>query len=231
MAERVCIIGVGSQTWRDTSRDPDAPEPLEMWTDVVRKAAGDTGAVNVLDAIDGLEVVYCQTWQYDDAPRRLADRLGIAPRRQYYSGIGGTTPQQLVNASAERIRAGELDVAVVVSGEALATQKAVVKQGGQYGALFAPDEKRSFPWEAPFHPAEVAHEVFQAWLTFALFDNARRAHRRVPPAVYRHEIARMLAPMTEVAAANPDAWFPIARSVADIEEARPGNRMVGYPYT
>ena len=27
-----------------------------------------------------------------------------------------------------------------------------------------------------FHPAEITHSVFEAYLTFALFDNARRAH-------------------------------------------------------
>ncbi len=228
MADRVCVIGVGSTTWRGL----DAPEPLDMWTDAVHAAASDAHATSaVLGAVDALEVVYCQTWQYDSAPERLADRLGIAPARRYYSGIGGTTPQQLVNASAERILAGELDVVVVVSGEALATQKAVAKRGGEYVASFAPAEPRPFPWEAPFHPAEVAHEVFQAWLTFALFDNARRAHLGSPLDEYRHEIAGMLAPMTEVAAANPDAWFPVARTAADIETARPDNRMVGYPYT
>jgi acetyl-CoA C-acetyltransferase len=227
---------VASQTWRGL----DAPEPLDMWTEVVRAAAADAGtpgapgapgAAQVLDAVDAMEIVYCQTWQYDNAPDRLCDRLGIAPARRYYSGIGGTTPQQLVNASAERIVAGELDVAVVLSGEALATQKAVTKRGEEYAPSFPPPEPRPFPWEAPFHAAEVAHEVFQAWLTFSLFDNARRAQRATPLTDYRYEIAQMLAPMTNVAAANPDAWFRTARTVDDIETARPDNRMVGYPYT
>ncbi len=227
VTSRVCVIGVGSKTWRGL----DAPEPLDMWAEVVGSAAADSGGAAVLDAIDALEVVYCQTWQYDDAPGRLADRLGITPARRYYSGIGGTTPQQLVNASAERVVAGDLDVVAVVSGEALATQKAVVKRGAEYAASFPPEEPRPFPWEAPFHPAEVAHEVFQAWLTFALFDNARRAHLGTSLTDYRHEIAQMLSPMTEIAAKNPDAWFPTQRSVDDIEVARPDNRMVGYPYT
>jgi acetyl-CoA C-acetyltransferase len=234
MAQRVCVIGVGSHTWHEISRGVDAPEPLDMWVDVVTQAAADAGAgaaAGVLAAVDALEVVYCQTWQYDDATARLAERLGITPRRRYYSGIGGTTPQQLVNASAERIIAGELDVAVVVSGEALATQKAVGKRGGEYAGSHPPAEARPFPWEGAFHPAEVAHQVLQAWLTFAIFDNARRAHRGTALDAYRHEIARMLAPMTEIAAANPEAWFPTARSVTDIEQARPDNRMVGYPYT
>ena len=37
--------------------------------------------------------------------------------------------------------------------------------------------------------------------------------------------------MTEIAAKNPRAWFPIARSVDEIIDATPENRMVGYPYT
>src|SRR6188472_4408161 len=37
--------------------------------------------------------------------------------------------------------------------------------------------------------------------------------------------------MTTIAARNPDAWYRVERSVADIVEARPDNRMVGYPYT
>ena len=41
----------------------------------------------------------------------------------------------------------------------------------------------------------------------------------------------MMAPMTEIAAANPNAWFPIARTVDEIVTPRPDNRMVGYPYT
>ena len=81
------------------------------------------------------------------------------------------------------------------------------------------------------HPAELAHEVFQAWLTFALFDNAVRAHRKEPLGEYRRELAEMMAPLTEIAAANPEAWFRVARSVEEIETPTATNRMVGYPYT
>ena len=123
-------------------------------------------------------------------PAGSRERLGVDPKRQHYSGIGGTTPQLLVQNLAEQILRSELDVALVVGAEALDTQKRFKKRGERYPYSFKPDEKRPFPWEAPFHPAEVAHEVFQAWLTFAIFDNARRAHlgdraRRVPDAARR----------------------------------------------
>src|SRR5262245_47628618 len=203
-----------------------------MWEDVVRLAADDTGLGSaVLDRLDSLQIVYCQTWQYDDPPARLADELDIAPAHSYYSGIGGTTPQVLVNGAAEQILAGELDVALVCGAEALATQRRYKQRGERYPYRFKPEERRPFPWEAPFHPAEVAHEVFQAWLTFAIFDNARRGHLGVGLDEYRNGLGELFEPFTELAAANPNAWFRVARSADEIVTATPENRMVGYPYT
>src|SRR5690242_1957072 len=102
-----CIIGVAQRTWRPGETEGDAPEPLAMWEEVARAAAGDAGsaagdagsaaggtgdsrAARVLDRLDSLQIVYCQSWQYDDPPARLAERLGANPKHQLYSGIGGT---------------------------------------------------------------------------------------------------------------------------------------------
>jgi acetyl-CoA C-acetyltransferase len=224
-----CIIGVGRHTWRGL----DAPEPLAMWEHVARAAADDTHATrrNVLEQLDSLQVVYCQTWQYDDAPQRLAERIDADPKHRHYTGIGGTTPQQLVNATADRMLAGDLDLALITSAEALATQRAHKKRGERVPYSYKPDEKRPFPWEAPMHPAELAHEVFQAWLTFAVFDNARRARLGAPLDAYRDDIGRMMAPMTRIAAQNPDAWFRTERTADELVAPTADNRMVGYPYT
>ncbi len=227
-----CIIGVAARTWHpDDVGEQGAPEPLDMWHDVSRAAAADTGRVGVLQQLDSLQIVYCQTWQYDDAVGRLAERLGIGAKHRHYSGIGGTTTQQLVNATAERMRAGELDLALITSAEALATQRSYKKRGERYPYSFAPDEKRPFPWESTPSPVEIAHEVFQAWLTFAVFENARRGHAGVPLDAYSAALGEMLAPMTGIAAANPHAWFRVARGAQEIVTPAPHNRMVGYPYT
>ena len=197
-----CLIGVGQQTWHpDEVGEEGAPEPLAMWEDVARLAADDTGVAGsaVLDRVDGLQIVYCQTWQYDDPTARLAARLGVEPRHTYYSGIGGTTPQVLVDGVAEQVLAGELDVALVCGAEALATQRRDKRRGDHYPYSFKPEERRPFPWEAPFHPTEVAHEVFQAWLTFAIFDNARRGHLGVGLDEYRRQLGDLLAPFTDIA--------------------------------
>jgi acetyl-CoA C-acetyltransferase len=228
-----CLIGVGRHTWHpDEVGDTGAPEPLDMWEQVARAAAVDArSSAPVLEAIDSLDIVFCQTWQYDDPPRRLDERLDASPVRAEYSGIGGTTPQVLVQEAGARILRGETDLALVVGAEALATQRAYKKRGERAHYSFKPDQKRPYPWEAPFAPAEVAHDLMQAWLTFAVFDNARRAHLGIPLGEYRARLGRLLAPMTVVAERNPDAWFRIARDADDVIEPRPDNRMVGYPYT
>jgi acetyl-CoA C-acetyltransferase len=227
-----CIIGVARHTWHpDDVDERGAPEPLDMWEQVARAAAADARRPDAVRDIDGLNIVYCQTWQYDDAVARLADRLGAAPAQRLYSGIGGTMGQQLLNATAARMLGGQQSLALITSAEALATQRAYKKRGERAPYSYKPAERRPFPWEAPPHPVEVAHEVFQAWLTFAVFENARRAHFGTALEPYRHSIAEMLSPMTAIAAANPDAWFPVARSADDLVMVRPDNRMVGYPYT
>ena len=94
-----------------------------------------------------------------------------------------------------------------------------------------PEVAPPFPMTLSLYPSEISHSVFQAYLTFALFDNARRAHlgRSLPE--HQATSGAVLASMTEVAAASPHAWFPVARTAEEIVTPTPGNRMVAYPYT
>jgi len=230
-----CIIGVAQAVWRPDGGE--APEPLVMWEEVARAAARDTktaiagGADALLATLESIQVVYCQSWQYDDPAGRLATAVAADPAHRVYSGIGGTTPQQLVNAASERILAGDLDLALVVGGEALDTKRRLKKDDRRPAWSFKDQTKRPFPFEAPFIDTEIAHEVFQAWLTFPLFDVGRRAHRGIGVDEYRVGLGELFAPMTSVAASNPYAWFPVERSADELATPTPENRLVGYPYT
>src|SRR2546423_1914038 len=199
-----CIVGVAQRTVHPG--EGPSPEPLDLWDDVCRRAAGDA-----LGAVDTLKIVYCQSWRYDDPPGRLAQRL--------------------VNDAAEAILRGDTDVALLCGAEALETVRQAKKAGERLDWSHKDPEKKPFPFEAPFHPAEVAHNVFQAWLTFTVWDVARRARLGVSPADYRRQPGELMAPMAAVAARNPYAWFPVERDVDELIEPRPDNRMVGYPYT
>jgi acetyl-CoA C-acetyltransferase len=227
-----CLIGAAQRTVRPG--DGPCPEPLVLWEDTARRAADDALAGHggrVLAAADSLQVVYCMAWPYDAPVDRLAAALGIAPRHRLYSGIGGTTPQVLVQDAAEAILAGRCDVAVIAGAEALDTRRRARKAGERLPWSHRAPEPPPFPFEAPFHPAEVAHDVFQAWLTFPVFDVARRARLGIPPADYAAAVGRLLSPFSEVAAANPYAWFPAAVPADVLATPTADNRVVGYPYT
>ncbi len=225
-----CIIGVARRTWHPNEVDL-APEPLDMWEEVARSAAEDAGSPAALQELESIDVVYSQSWQYDDAVARVAGRLGAAPRRGLYSGIGGSVPHVLATGVARDIAAGDLDLALLVGAEALATVRKLKKAGEKPSWSYKPDEKRRFPMDMEFDPSEITHAVFDAYLTFALFDNARRAHLGRDLNTHRLVLGNVMARMTEVAAKSPHAWFPVARSADEIVTATPDNRMVAYPYT
>jgi acetyl-CoA C-acetyltransferase len=202
-----------------------------MWEEVARAAADDTGVSGVLDRVGSVDVVYCQSWEYDNAVDRLAERLGIDPAARRYSGIGGSVPQSLAVEAAGRCERGELDVALVVGGEALATVRRLKKAGERPQWSHRSPERRPFPMD-PLDPAEISHSIFEAYLTFALFDSAERAHAGRSLEEHRQRCGRMLAPMSEVAASDPaNAWFPVARTAEELITPTADNRMVAYPYT
>lgn len=230
-----CIIGVARRTWHPGDYPEGAPEPLAMWEEMARATVADaavaSGAPDPLRQLESIDVVYSQSWQYDDPADRLGARLRATPARRRYSGIGGSVPQTLAADMASHILRADLDLGLIVGAEALATVRRLKKAGQEPLWSFAPHEPRPFPMTLSLYPTEISHAVFEAYLTFALFDNARRAHlgRELPE--HRAHLGGLLASMTEVAAASPHAWFPIARTAEEIVTATPGNRMVAYPYT
>ena len=222
------LVGVAQRTWRDGA----APEPLDQMVDVARAAASDSGASgDVLGAIDSARVVHCMSWPYDDPPGRVAGRLGLVDGHRHYTGIGGTTPQVQVNDAAEAILRGVHDAVLIVGAEALDTKRQLKKVGERPVWSHRNPEKVPFPLEHPPHPGEIAHGLFSAFLTFALFDNARKAALGASRDTYRSAMGQLLAPMTTIAAKNPHAWFPIERSADEIVTPTPDNRLVGEPYT
>jgi acetyl-CoA C-acetyltransferase len=217
-----CIIGVARRTWRE---EP-APEPLDMWESQARAAADDAGCPSALTGLDSLQVVYCQSWEYDDPCGRLAERLGAAPSLARYSGLGGSVPVRLLGETAAAMARGELDLALIVGGEALATRRHLPDPAWSY----PPEEAQPFP--LTIDKDEARHGIYQAYLTFALLDTARRIHLGLSPTDRSQELGRLMAPLTEVAASQPaHAWFPTARGPDEIITPSSSNRMVSSPYT
>ena len=223
-----CLIGVAQRTCR--AEEGDAPEPLELWAEMAEAAARDSGGTGVIDCIDDVNVVYSVSWAYDDAPGRLAERLGLADGGRHLSDMSGTSSQKMLGKAAMRIQQGEIDLALVAGAECLATRKRMKKRGLSPGWSHPLPGKRSVPFEDPFHPSELAHEIFQAYLTFAMFDVARRAHLKLSLDDNLRQAGELFASLTKVAAANPHAWFRRERSPDELIHVSSENRLVAHPY-
>ncbi|GAA2882623.1 acetyl-CoA acetyltransferase [Streptosporangium fragile] len=222
-----CLVGVAQHT----VRTQPGPEPLDLWELVAREAAADAGAPGLPAALDSIQIVYTESWQYDDPVARLAERLGAVPRHRAYSRVSGTAPQLLLGEAAARIAAGEMDAALVVGAEALATRRALRKAGERVKWSHPADPKPPYGWERPPHPAELAHELFLPAHTYAIMETARRAAAHESPDEEREGRGRMMAPMTLVAAANPHAWHRRAHTPQELVTPSAENRFVGWPYT
>ncbi|NUP65291.1 MAG: acetyl-CoA synthetase [Nonomuraea sp.] len=217
-----CLIGIAQRT----IREQPGPEPLDLWESVAREAAAD--ARLPVERLDSIQIVYTDSWQYDSPVGRLSGRLRATPRHSAYSKVSGTAPQLLIGEAAARIAAGELDSALVTGAEALATRRAYRQAGEHVPWSHAADPKPPYGWERPPHPAELAHELFLPVHTYAIMETARRAALGMSVEEEMLDRGRMMAPMTEVAAANPYAWRRVVRTPDELVK---GNRFVGWPYT
>ncbi|MFE3455435.1 acetyl-CoA synthetase [Nonomuraea sp. NPDC059194] len=216
-----CLVGAAQLA----VRDQPGPEPLSLWEAVARQALAEARLSGA--RLDSVQIVYSDSWQYDDPVARLAGRLGADPRHRAYSRVGGTVPHLLIGEAAGRIAAGEMDAALVVGGEALATRRAYRKAGERVRWSHPADPKPPYGWERGPHEAELAHELFLPVHTYAIMETARGED------IARERAARgaLFAPFTEVAAVNPHAWHRTVATPEELVTPGPGNRFVGWPYT
>jgi len=222
------VVGVGQVL--SHSSDPGDTEPLELWAQACSLALADARSVRGVRAVDSLAVVRCDSWSYDAPARRLAERLSLLPGQVEDSQLGGCQPQLLLHSLCDDIAGGRTDVGLIVSGEALHTLDVVTRAGEHPGwgdPAPAPPPLRLGDF---FHDSEVRHGMLPIMRSFALRDSARRAQRREDPEAYAREPAPIYAAMSEVAAANPYAWHPSAKSADEILEVSAANRMPVRPY-
>ncbi len=226
-----CLIGTARRTWHPG--DTTAPEPLAMWDQLARAAAGDgSPRYDVLGAVDYLGLVHCQSWAYDSPVDRLADRLGIGEAQRVESILAGTSPQRLLNDAAARMLQGATSVALVVGGEALATRRHYDRNNERPPWSHPHPSPPRLPVDLDewYLPTEIAHGVLPAWLTFALLEQARWVARGGKPGP-RSDLHAVIGHLNDVAATNPDAWFTQTRTLEELTTPATDNRMVTTPYT
>jgi acetyl-CoA C-acetyltransferase len=223
------IVGVGQVVDRPATLQ-EAKEPLELMEMAARAAAADTGRPQILARLDSLQVVNIISWAYEDAPGMLAQRLGATPGHTLYSGIGGETPQRLVGKAAAAIWRGEMDVCLIAGAEAMDSFMSARRQGETL-----PWTPRSTPRQiedirVPTNEIEQRHGATLPIRVYPLYENAIRARMGLSLEEHQRRLGLLCARMTEAAAQNPYAWFPIRRTPEEIVTVTPQNRMICFPY-
>ena len=227
----------------------DRPEPIDLMVDAVRAAVEDCdgaapggaapGGRRLLARVQSLRVADPLSWHYENPGLLVsAEALGIEPAQLVVTTTGGNNPQSLVNATALAIGRGELDVAVVVGADCVYTQAATRRH---------PD-RPLLPWTVQPAGTLRPHRVRQR----PAGHHRRRGGARPRPAHPRLPAVRERSPgrgravprrpsgpasadlwsgFSEVAATNPHAWLPQARTAEAITTVAEANRMIAYPYT
>jgi acetyl-CoA C-acetyltransferase len=225
------IVGVGQHVDRDSTLDT-ALEPVALMERAVLAAAGDAGLDGPPQA-DSIRVVNVIGWRYRNAPRFVAERLGITDADLVYTTSGGNTPQSLVSQTSLDILDGGLDVAVITGGEAFRTYLAAKREGARLDWAKAPDDDIpvSFGKDTPMNfPAEIERGIGDPVQVYPMFETALRAAMGNTPEQHRDRLGRLWSDLSHVASGNPHAWIREAMTPEQITEVSPSNRMIGLPY-
>jgi acetyl-CoA C-acetyltransferase len=179
-------------------------------------------------------VVGILSWRYRDPGALVAERVGASPSRTVYTGMGGNSPQMLLNRLCVSVQAGELDVALVGGAEAWRTRMA--HRAGNDRPPWTVQDDAAAPTEVlgdetPMsHPAELARGIALPVQVYPMFETAVRAAAGRPPAEHARRIAELWSRFSEVAERNPNAWIRRRFGPDEILTPGPDNRMIGYPY-
>lgn len=227
------LIGGGQFLHRAHGLD-DAIEPADLMVEAVRRATADAG-LSAVPAAGALRAVGSLSWKYGNLPFVLAQRLGIAPHDLAITPTGGNMPQHLVNEAAGEISRGELDMAVLVGGEAWRSRMRARREGAELRWAKAPAgtpaARVSGDASELSHPVELQLGVVDPVQVYPMLESALRAETGATLDGHLRCISELWSRFSAVAAGNTNAWLRRAVTAEEVRTPSPGNRMIGLPYT
>ncbi|HEU5309151.1 MAG TPA: acetyl-CoA acetyltransferase [Acidimicrobiia bacterium] len=224
---------VGAGVAHQRSDDPrESDEALSLMTTAVERAGEDAHAPSLL-AQAGVVFVPRGTWRYRDPGRIVAERVGANARTVVAElGVLQSTP---FTRACRAIANGDLDVAIVVGGEAKfrdlrshITGTAVADTGQDDDVV--PDES-IVPADEIIPAPERAAGFMSAPLMYSAVETALRTALGETVTENAHATAELWAGFSRTAAANPDAWRREPVSPEFLEHPSAKNPMLAAPYT
>jgi acetyl-CoA C-acetyltransferase len=223
------LVGVGQVN----HREGDAPDPVDLLAEAVRRAAADCGG-RVLDAVGSIRILSLLSRRYPDPGRLVADRLGLDVAQTVYTTDGGQTPQQLVDRACDDIGAGRVDAVVIAGGESWRTRNRIKRRGeAAPWSTQRADVRPTATFGAPLQmtdPDETRLGLTDPVQAYPMFEQALRARRGRTLHEQLVVASDLWARFSQIAAGNEYAALRTPHSAVEIRTPGPDNRMVGFPY-
>ncbi len=231
------LVGTGQVNQRTDADRPfsEIPEPIDLMERAARLAAEDAGAADLLTAIDTVSVANIFSWKYRDPGALLGERLGSAPKRTFYTGPSGNSPQLLVNHAAADILAGDAEVVLIGGAEMWRSRNKMMATGVQ-PTWTTQDESIAEPTILggsmdQVGGAETTIGLISPGHVYPLFEQAIRVANGVSVADHRTAISQLWQRFNAVAVNNVHAWSNDAYAAEEIATPGPDNRWISSPYT
>ena len=235
---KAVLVGAGQYRRNPKLDGPFEPwEPAAMMAEAIRRAIADTVSLGATgEPIEAstalLACVDPLAWGYTELCATVAGLAGVTSAPEGLTvPPGGNSPGELLNTLANRILAGDAEVAILAGSECVYGRRRAIKE--QIPLEWTPFEgHRDFlkGQRSLTNPLVARHGMTGPIHCYPLFENALRKKAGRSIADHQKFLGEFMARNTEVAANNPYAWFPFVQRGDDIANASPENRMVGFPY-
>ena len=223
------LIGIGTATQR--LDDPlQAMEPIELMIRAATMAGRDAGKPA---ALSGVERIYVPRgrWRYGDPGREIARRLCTGRPTTALAHVG-VLQQSLIADACMRIAEGEIELALIVGGEAGHRLRLARNLG-----VAAPDQPlagepdvRLTAQDELLHPAEMRAGLKMPVSLYAILESAFRAKSGLSVPDHERQMAELYSRFSQIAAGNPLAWSRAALQPEDVLSGSPHNPMQALPY-
>lgn len=226
------IVGAATVSQRQANL-AQAAEASQLMIQAAEAAAQDTGATQILQQLDTVAAMSSLSGYLN--PAKLVATAVKSPEAKTLRADPGILQQEVFSRVSNAIQKGQMETALVVSGEAsYRTQQA--RFAGEEAPITDDQTDANEPDTvlAPdmvIHAAEIEAGLVSAVSHYAMLENAYRCHRNQTKAQQAQETAELWSRFSQVASQNPHAWNQNHVAAHDIATASPKNRMMAYPYT
>ena len=223
-------VGVASQRFDDPKV---ALEPIALMAVALQRAIDDAGNPAIVQAAQSVAVPKGM-WSYRDPARILIDQFGCSDARSALYELGVLQPSPF-RAACAAIAADELEVAVVVGGEAKYRSLRAAIAGVSATETQQPDNIEPDDYVIPsvdvLHPIEIARGLAVPARQYAMLESAMRSADGLSMDRHADRLNALWSGFNAVAVDNPDAWNRSQVNAVMLDGTSDTNPLLAAPYT